>query len=115
MKVKTVVSGTLLAICGAAGGGAYADETPRLVHRFLEVRISPTGDTVASVEGDAPPSGFYPTVRDLVIRNLRSGVATRVDLRCGRVRECWPGSPAWSPTVKFCRSRCECPADTRAR
>jgi acetyl esterase/lipase len=88
--------------CGAlsASGLASATETPpleRLVHRFLEVATSPDGAFVASVEGDSPPSGYYPPVRDLVVRRVDTGAATTVALPCGRVPECWPGSPSWTP------------------
>jgi dipeptidyl aminopeptidase/acylaminoacyl peptidase len=68
----------------------------RLVHRFLRIAISPNGALVASVEGDSPPSGFYPPVRQLVIRAVRGGAAVTVALPCGQVPECWPGSPVWS-------------------
>ena len=48
----------------------------RLVHQYLEVRISPDAAFVAAVEGDSPPGGYYPVVRDLVIR--RSMVMPRL-------------------------------------
>jgi dipeptidyl aminopeptidase/acylaminoacyl peptidase len=93
---------------------------PRLVHRYLETRLSPDGTRVASVEGDSPPGGFAPDVRDLIIRAVpESGRASRaksseaqrpaamqsadevpVALPCGRVPQCWPGSLAWTPDAK---------------
>jgi dipeptidyl aminopeptidase/acylaminoacyl peptidase len=72
----------------------------RLVHRFLEIALSPDAALVASVEGDSPPNGFYPPIRDLVVRRARDGAATRIVLPCGRVPQCWPGAPAWTPDGK---------------
>jgi dipeptidyl aminopeptidase/acylaminoacyl peptidase len=72
----------------------------RLVHRFLQIAISPDATLVASVEGDSPPNGFYPPIRDLVVRRVRDGVATRIVLPCGQVPQCWPGAPAWAPDGK---------------
>jgi dipeptidyl aminopeptidase/acylaminoacyl peptidase len=72
----------------------------RLVHRFLGVEISPNGELVASVEGDSSASGGAPTVRDLVIRQVSGGTAITVPMPCGRVPECWPDSPTWSPDGK---------------
>ena len=37
----------------------------RLVHRYLHVEIAPDGKTVAAVEGDSPPSGYSPPLREL--------------------------------------------------
>ena len=70
--------------------------TTGLVHRFLQVEISPDAALVASVEGDSPPSGYYPPIRDLVIRRVRDGAAVKVAMPCGRVPQCWPGAPAWT-------------------
>src|SRR5258707_11562443 len=72
----------------------------RLVHRFLDVEISPNGELVASVEGDSSDSGGAPTVRDLVIRQGSGGTAVTVPMPCGRVPQCWPDSPTWSPDGK---------------
>jgi len=76
---------------------AMAAAPERPVHRFLAVAISPDGALVASVEGDSPPSGFYPTVRDLVIRSVDGTSSGTVALPCGRTPECWPSAPVWSP------------------
>jgi dipeptidyl aminopeptidase/acylaminoacyl peptidase len=89
------------AAISSAGGepaqaAASAPSPTGLVHRFLEIELSPDASLVASVEGDSPPSGFYPPIRDLVIRRVRDGAATKIALPCGRVPECWPGSPAWT-------------------
>lgn len=79
---------------------AAGTDSPRLVHRFLQIEISPGGSLVASVEGDSPPSGYYPRIRDLVIRRVLDGAARKIELPCGRVPECWPDSPAWTPDGK---------------
>jgi dipeptidyl aminopeptidase/acylaminoacyl peptidase len=76
-----------------------ADQRP--LHRFLEVALSPTGAVVASIEGDAPPSGFYPLLRDLVLRRTDRSAQIAVELPCGHVQQCWPSSLAWSPDGQF--------------
>ncbi len=83
-------------------GSVAAAQTPaeRLVHRFVAVTVSPDGRRVASVEGDSPPSGRAPVVRDLVIRAVDNGTAVTVAMPCGRVPQCWPASPVWSPDGK---------------
>ncbi len=68
----------------------------RLVHRYLSTRISPDGLWIAAVEGDAPPDGAYPPTRALVLHPLHGKGLLDVPLACGKQRECWPGSPAWS-------------------
>ena len=88
-----------LAFAGLAST-VLAAEPDRLVHRFLAIAVSPDGSAVASVEGDAPVSGFEPTVRDLVIRSSDGRTSVTVALPCGRVAECWPSSPVWSPDGK---------------
>jgi dipeptidyl aminopeptidase/acylaminoacyl peptidase len=67
------------------------------LHRFLNLAVSPDGARIASVEGDAPASGGYPVVRDLVIRPSAGGPAATVALPCGRAPQCWPSDPAWTP------------------
>jgi dipeptidyl aminopeptidase/acylaminoacyl peptidase len=69
----------------------------RLVHRYLDVRISPDASHVASVEGDAPAGSNFPDVRELVIRQTKGGPEARIPMPCGHVPQCWPGSPAWTP------------------
>ena len=102
MTLKNRWIARLLAGLGLLGTAFVADAaTPdRLVHRFLEVALSPDGRAVASVEGDAPPSGSYPVIRDL---HLRSGDGTAdrtIPLPCGRVEDCWPSALAWAPDGK---------------
>ena len=98
--MRRVVTVAMLCIgvgqwCGAA------QSSDRLVHRYLGVEISPNGELVASVEGDSSKSGGAPTIRNLVIRPVRAGGAPiAIALPCGRVPECWPGSPTWSPDGK---------------
>ncbi len=93
-------------LCGIAPVSADPSSAPparsgeRLVHRYLKVELSPDGSQVASVEGDSPAGGFSPRIRDLVIRRVRDGAAVTVPLPCGRVPECWPDAPAWTPDGK---------------
>jgi len=70
------------------------------VHRFLRVEISPDARLVASVEGDSPPGGYFPPLRELVIRRIKDGFAVRVALPCGHVPQCWPDSPSWTADGK---------------
>ena len=91
------------ALCTAPVEKVSAGDAPpaaRPVHRFLDVEISPDGAWVASVEGDSPPGGYYPPLRELLIRRAANGAATTIALPCGLVPECWPGSPAWTPDGK---------------
>ncbi len=81
----------------AAHGATTQRAADRLVHRYLEVRISPDANYVASVEGDPPPGGYSPAVRDLVIRRRDGHTEATIPLPCGRVPQCWPGSLAWTP------------------
>jgi hypothetical protein len=73
-------------VAPAAEPSAEAAPPPRLVHRFLRVEISPNAVFVASVEGDSPVGGYYPPVRDLIIRRIADGSAVRVELP-------WPAAP----------------------
>src|SRR5271169_3942531 len=99
--MKLILAATLACI-GAGNIASAADTAPtmRLVHRYLSVEISPDGELVASVEGDSSRSGGAPTIRDLVIRRVRTGAAVTIAMPCGRVPQCWPGSPSWSPDAK---------------
>jgi dipeptidyl aminopeptidase/acylaminoacyl peptidase len=90
-----LVAGWLAAAPALAGNPPPAND--QLVHRYLEVRISPDAAYVASIEGDPPAGGYHPAIRDLVIRRRAGRVETRIPLPCGRVPECWPGSLAWTP------------------
>ncbi|MEO7206999.1 MAG: prolyl oligopeptidase family serine peptidase [Steroidobacteraceae bacterium] len=81
---------------GLGVGCAARAASDRLVHRYLDVEISPNGELIASVEGDSSKSGGAPTVRDLVIRHVSGGTAITIPMHCGRVPQCWPDSPTWS-------------------
>jgi len=94
--VERAVVGAVLATALSASA-SEAPPPERLVHRFLAVEMSPDGAFVASVEGDSPVGGFYPPMRELVIRDLSTGAAMEIALPCGKVPQCWPGSPAWTP------------------
>jgi dipeptidyl aminopeptidase/acylaminoacyl peptidase len=99
-KLRPVfILGAALA-CGAISGPAAATEEVPLIHRFLEVALSPDAGYVASVEGDSPPNGYYPPLRELVIRRVQNGAAAMVALPCGHIAECWPGAPTWAPDGK---------------
>jgi dipeptidyl aminopeptidase/acylaminoacyl peptidase len=90
------IASQLLCTTATRAASTVLSPEPR-VHRYVEVQISPDGAYVASVEGDVTAGGFYPDVRDLVIRSLKGGPEHRVALPCGRVPQCWPASPAWTP------------------
>jgi dipeptidyl aminopeptidase/acylaminoacyl peptidase len=98
MKFARMVGAALTCAIPLAGSG-FAD-AERLVHRFLQVEMTADATLVASVEGDSPPSGFYPPIRDLVIRRVRDAAAVNVALPCGRVPQCWPAAVAWTPDGK---------------
>jgi dipeptidyl aminopeptidase/acylaminoacyl peptidase len=72
----------------------------RPVHEFLSVALSPDGKHVASIEGDATPSGAV-DIQHLVIRATQDGAATDITLPCGAVPQCTPSSLAWSPDGKL--------------
>jgi dipeptidyl aminopeptidase/acylaminoacyl peptidase len=93
---------SLLVYCTGGLGTAQAEVAghDKLLHRYLRIAISPDGQWVADVEGDSPPSGYGPALRDLVIRRARDGAAVSVALPCGRVPQCWPDFPTWSPDAK---------------
>jgi dipeptidyl aminopeptidase/acylaminoacyl peptidase len=99
--MKVILAVTLVCIgAGHAAPAAESAPTERLVHRYQSVEISPDGQLVAAVEGDSARSGGAPTLRDLVIRQVRTGAAVTIAMPCGRVPQCWPGSPSWSPDAK---------------
>jgi len=95
MKFVRLLGATL--VCAIVLGESGSAEPERLVHRFLQIEIAPDASLVASVEGDSPPSGFYPPIRDLMIRRVHDGAVVKVALPCGRVPQCWPAALAWSP------------------
>ena len=78
-------------------GAAVAAPGSAPQHIFMEAVSSPDGRHVVSVEGDASPSGGSPLQRDLVIRSMDGKTTTVVNLPCGRVAQCWPAAPAWTP------------------
>jgi dipeptidyl aminopeptidase/acylaminoacyl peptidase len=96
-----LVAAIAVLFIGLGAGRGEAQALPdRLVHRYLDVEISPNGELVASIEGDSSKSGGAPTVRDLLIRRVSGGAPINVPMPCGRVPQCWPDSPAWSPDGK---------------
>jgi dipeptidyl aminopeptidase/acylaminoacyl peptidase len=96
-----LVAAIAVLFIGLGAGRGEAQALPdRLVHRYLDVEISPNGELVASIEGDSSKSGGAPTVRDLLIRRVSGGAPIIVPMPCGHVPQCWPDSPAWSPDGK---------------
>jgi len=95
LRVCVAAAVSLLSL--ASNGFAAED---RVVHRYLSIAISPDGKNVASVEGDASPSGGEPVIRTLMIRTVDGRRTVSVALPCGGVRECWPSSPVWSADAK---------------
>jgi dipeptidyl aminopeptidase/acylaminoacyl peptidase len=95
--------GCVLAVLGLVvlPAAALGVNAPRAVHRYLAVRISPDATYVAAIEGDSPPGGFLPDLRELVIRRVSDKSEAHVSLPCGHVSQCWPGSLAWSPDSKL--------------
>ena len=71
--------------------------SPRPVHSYLQLSLSPDGRYLASIEGDNAPHGGEPVVRDLVIRTIDGGHGIRIKLPCGQLRGCWPSFPTWTP------------------
>jgi dipeptidyl aminopeptidase/acylaminoacyl peptidase len=99
--MKAILAAALACIgLGHMTSAAGSAPGERLVHRYQSVEISPDGKLVASVDGDSSRSGGAPILRDLVIRQVQSGAAVTIAMPCGRVPQCWPGSPSWSPDAK---------------
>ncbi|MET3121737.1 dipeptidyl aminopeptidase/acylaminoacyl peptidase [Oxalobacteraceae bacterium GrIS 2.11] len=88
-----------LAMVFASGTIAAVPETKPL-HYTLHVATSPDKLHLTTVEGDTSPSGGAPTIRDLIIRSTDGKTTTTIKLPCGRVNQCWPESPAWTPDSK---------------
>lgn len=106
-RVRLLVMTAALAALAAMALPVRADapaapqqQAERALHTYLQVQISPDALFVASVEGDSPPGGYYPVVRDLVIRRINGTQETRIPLPCGRVPQCWPSALAWTPDSK---------------
>ncbi len=94
--ILNALAGSVALAAVPAMSASDAAQSVRLVHRFLELEISPDGKWVASVEGDSPVNGYYPALRQLVIRPVAGTGETQVRLPCGQVEQCWPGSPTWT-------------------
>lgn len=96
MIKHSLVTSTGLLMAFNVMAATSASGAPAHLHRYLDSAPSPDGAYVADVEGDVPPSGREPTVRDLVIRRADGSGAVTVTLPCGHVPECWPASLAWT-------------------
>ena len=93
--MRSLTRAILAASCACATTQA-ARAADRPVHVFLSVAVSPDGRHVASIEGDATPSGAV-DIKTVVIRGTDGAQAAPVSLPCGRQRECAPSSLAWAP------------------
>src|ERR1039458_9554495 len=96
MLTKRLLKVALHATVVLAAATGVAQEPSRPAHLFMEVSLSPDARYVAAVEGDTSPAGGEPVVRDLVIRSADARTSVAVSLPCGRVKGCWPASPAWT-------------------
>lgn len=85
------------ASAATASAAPNASSTSSPLHYFMDVAMSPDKLHIATVEGDTSPSGGSPTIRDLIIRGVDGKSSTEVKMPCGRVKQCWPESPAWMP------------------
>jgi dipeptidyl aminopeptidase/acylaminoacyl peptidase len=92
---RRMTRGPLLA-AGAIMAAQTACAAERPVHVFLSVAVSSDGKHIASIEGDATPSGAV-DIKSLVIRGPDGVAAEPVTLPCGAQRECVPSSLAWAP------------------
>ncbi len=93
--MKPFLAACVLAVPVLAPVLAWAGDRP--LHDFLSVALSPDGQRIASIEGDAPPGGGYPDILALVIRNRDGSGAVTVPLACGAKPECTPSDLAWTP------------------
>ena len=91
---------TVLAIGIFVANTTNAETGTRPLHYFMDVAMSPDKLHLVTVEGDTSSSGGTPTIRDLIIHSADGKVATTVKLPCGRVKQCWPESPVWTPDSK---------------
>ncbi len=91
----------VIAVSLALAAPALAQPLPHPPHRYLNLALSPDGTRLASVEGElSPDGGYYPVVRELVLRSVAGGTSVSVPLPCGQAPQCWPSDPAWSPDGK---------------
>jgi dipeptidyl aminopeptidase/acylaminoacyl peptidase len=70
---------------------------PRPMRSFVSVAISPDGQSVASIEGDAPPGGGSASLYQLVIRDADGSNQRAIPMPCGEVKNCVPFDPVWEP------------------
>ncbi len=94
--MRIIMRAALMASAAGALAAAPARAAGRPVHEYLAVAIAPDGHHVASIEGDAGPSGAV-DIKSLVIRGQDGTQAAKITLPCGLTRECAPSSLAWAP------------------
>jgi dipeptidyl aminopeptidase/acylaminoacyl peptidase len=76
---------------------AYAATLPAPLRYYMDVATSPDKQHIITVEGDTSASGGSPTIRDLIVHSIDGKTSTSIKLPCGRVKQCWPESPVWTP------------------
>jgi dipeptidyl aminopeptidase/acylaminoacyl peptidase len=72
-------------------------QAPHPMRAFVSVAISPDGNRVASIEGDAPPGGGSPGLYQLIIRDADGGNQRIIPMPCGQQKNCVPFDPIWEP------------------
>lgn len=92
------ILGAAIALSALYLGAAQAETKPQ--HYFMGMQLSPDKHQLVTIEGDTSPAGGAPIIRDLLIRSVDGKTTNTVKLPCGRVAQCWPESPAWTPDSK---------------
>jgi dipeptidyl aminopeptidase/acylaminoacyl peptidase len=96
----TLATTTSLFIHSANATETTTTKISKPLHYFLESVMSPDKKYLVTVEGDTSSAGGAPTIRDLFIRSVDGKTSNHIKLPCGRVKQCWPESPAWTPDSK---------------
>ncbi len=87
----------LPALCVSVTLGTTSAISAPAPHIFMALALSPDKSKLVSVEGETSASGGAPTLRDLILRSTDGKTVIHISLPCGRVKQCWPESPAWTP------------------
>ena len=97
---RSIQFAVAICVAGMAFTAAHAVPAPAPLHIFMEVRMAPNKLNMITVEGETSPSGGAPTIRDLILRSTNGKTTISIKLPCGKVEQCWPESPAWTPDSK---------------